>query len=177
MLLLLGLRRGIVGRALPADLLTFILLAGLPVLLDHLVLLQYASHDFAALKAAPLLCALASWVVVALKRPWPHVAITATCLAGILYFHRINPLPGRDGGRYAQEMELGHFIGANAGLDEMVFGAGVSTEPQVIWYARRNVIGVADVSHARALLREYHIARGVVISGTPGAYRATHIDP
>ena len=177
MLLLLGLRRGIVGRALPADLLTFILLAGLPVLLDHLVLLQYASHDFAALKAAPLLCALASWVVVALKRPWPHVAITATCLAGILYFHRINPLPGRDGGRYAQEMELGHFIGANAGLDEMVFGAGVSTEPQVIWYARRNVIGVADVSHARALLREYLIARGVVISGVPGAYRATHIIP
>lgn len=153
----------------------FALLSGLPVLLDHLVLLQYAEHDFAALKAAPLLCGLAGWQLTQLGSIWSRVALGLTCLAGVLYFYRTNPLPGHDHGRYAQEQTVGAFIATNAAADEVVFGQGISTEPQVVWYARRNVIGVAGIEAAENLLRERDLRRGVVVSVNNGELVATHI--
>lgn len=161
--------------AIHRDLRLFILLTGLPVLLDHAFLLQYAAHDFAALKAAPLLCGLAGWSLAQLGPRWSRALLVLTCFASVLYFYRTNPLPGRDGGRYAQERELGLFIAANAAPDEVVFAQGLSTEPQVAWYARRNIHGVADVEAARAFLRERGVERGVVIAGEGGVFQATHI--
>lgn len=153
----------------------FILLTGLPVLLDHALLLQYAAHDFAALKAAPLLCGVAGWLLAQISPGWSRVALGLTCLAGVLYFYRTNPPPGHDGGRSLQERDLGSFIAANAAPDEVVFGQGVSNEPQVAWYARRNILGTVDTETARAFLRERGLQRGVVISEEEGVLRATHI--
>ena len=103
------------------------------------------------------------------------MALALTCLAGVLYFYRTNPMPGRDQGRYAQEQTLGSFIASNAAVDEVVFGHGISTEPQVVWYARRNVIGVASIEAAERVLRERDLPRGVVISRKNGELIATHI--
>ena len=139
------------------------------------MLLQYAEHDFAALKAAPLFCGLAGWQLTQLGSRWSRVTLVLTCLAGVLYFYRTNPLPGRDHGRYAQEQTLGSFIAANAAADEVVFGQGISTEPQVVWYARRNVLGVASIEAAERVLRERDLPRGVVISRKNGELIATHI--
>lgn len=141
---------------------TFLVLSGLPVLLDHLFLLQYADHDFAALKAAPFLCGATG---VLLTRWSPRLAwwaVGITCLLGVLYFYRLNPLPGMDNGRYVQEQELGHSIAAHAAPYEVVFAIGLSTEPQVAWYAKRNVIGIGSVADARHFLVERGADRGVV---------------
>lgn len=140
----------------------FIALTGMPVLLDHALLLQYAEHDFAALKAGPLLCGLAGVGLAALPQRWGTGALVATSVAGVLYFYRINPMPGTDHGRYAMEMELGHAIAKQAASDEVVFAIGLSTEPQVVWYAHRNVLGVASVEQAQEFLRERGLAHGVV---------------
>lgn len=152
LLAVLGVQRmvkRVAPRSVPQDLFLFITLAGLPVLLDHAFLLQYAAHDLAALKAAPLFCGLAGWMLAELGGRWTNVAVPITALAGVLYFYRTNPLPGHDDGRYAQERDLGAFIATHAAPDEVVFGVGISTEPQVVWYARRNVLGVADQEAAR----------------------------
>lgn len=154
---------------------TFLLLAGLPVLLEHIVLLQYVTHDFAALKAAPLLCGVAGLSLSQLPVRWGRLALFCTCLCCVLYFYRTNPLPGSDGDRYQQEMDLGHFIAANSAADELVFGVGVSTEPQVVWYARRNVLGVADEQVAHSVLSERGLQKGVVITSTNGLFEARHI--
>ena len=146
------------ARGLPV----FIALTGLPVLLDHALLLQYAEHDFAALKAGPLLCGLAAVGLASLPQRWAIGALVTTCLAGVLYFYRINPLPGTDNGRYAVEMDLGHAIAKEAAPDEVVFAIGLSTEPQVVWYAHRNVLGVASIEQAQNFLRERGQTRGVV---------------
>ncbi len=163
--------------SVPDGLVLFALLTGVPVLLDHGFLLQYAMHDFAVLKAAPLLCGLTGWLLCRQTPYWRRIALAATCLASILYFYRTNPLPGHDEGRYDQERDLGLFIAANAAPDEVVFGQGISTEPQVLWYARRNVIGTTDVGTARELLRERGLQRGVLISVTGDGYTAMHIMP
>lgn len=156
------------------DMRLFILLAGLPVLLDHALLLQYAAHDFAMLKAAPLFCGLAGFLLTAWRPAWGRAAIAFTCLASVLYFYRTNPLPGHDHGRYEQERTIGMFIAANAAPDEVVFAQGISTEPQVAWYARRNLLGVADVDAARKLLHERGLDKGVLIRSTHGELSATH---
>lgn len=143
-------------------LLLFIALTGLPVLLDHALLLQYAEHDFAALKAGPLLCGLAGIGLAPLPRRWGTTALVMTCLAGVLYFYRINPMPGTDLGRYAVEMDLGRAIAKEARPDEVVFAIGLSTEPQVVWYAHRNVLGVASVAQAQEFLHDRGLAHGVV---------------
>ncbi|MBL7944883.1 MAG: hypothetical protein JNN32_02395 [Flavobacteriales bacterium] len=174
-LVLRNTRRKAETSAFSGTLGLFALLSGLPVLLDHLVLLQYAEHDFAALKAAPLLCGLAGWQLSQLGSTWSRVALGLTCLAGVLYFYRTNPLPGHDQGRYAQEQTIGSFIATNAAADEVVFGQGISTEPQVVWYARRNVLGVASIEDAERMLRERDLPRGVVISVSNGELVATHI--
>lgn len=180
LLLLLFVRRLV--RKEPAvvpsgDFQLFLLLTGLPVVLDHALLLQYAAHDFAALKAAPMLCGLAAWSLVRLGVRWSRVALALTCVACVLYFYRTNPIPGGDAGRYEQERDLGLFIAANAKPDEVVFGLGISTEPQVTWYARRNVIGVPDVDAARELLTDRGLAHGVVIASENGRLTATPIAP
>lgn len=181
-ILLLGLplvrwRRGNgPGRALP-HLKLFVALAGLPVLLDHLLLLQYAEHDFAALKAAPVLCGLAGVGLVGLQLRWRWAMLMVTCLAGVAYFYRTNPIPGHDGGRYQMELELGQFIAENAAPDELVFGVGIITEPQVTWYAHRNVLGVADEEAARVMLKQHGLSQGVVVEPIEGGYKATHIMP
>ena len=159
------------------DLVLFVLLTGLPVLLDHAILLQYATHDFAMLKAAPLACGLASWLLCRQAPKRRRIVLAITCLASILYFYRTNPLPGYDDGRYAQERDLGRFIATHAKPNEVVFGLGISTEPQVRWYARRNVIGIRDAQAARILLRERGLERGVLIKALGKGYSATRITP
>lgn len=163
-------------RSVPEGFWPFVLVSGLPVVLDHALLLQYAMHDFAMLKAAPLLCGLAGWSLCLHTAYRRHLALAATCVASILYFYRINPLTGHDGGRYGQERALGTFIADHAAADEVVFGQGVSTEPQVVWYARRNVIGIADEAAARAFLRDRGLTRGVLISATGSGYTAKHLE-
>ena len=140
----------------------FIALTGLPVLFDHAFLLQYAEHDFAALKAGLFLCGIAGVGLASLPNRWGTGALVATCTAGVLYFYRINPLPGTDDGRYRQEMELGRAIAKEARPDEAVFAIGLSTEPQVGWYAHRNVLGVTSKEQAQEFLRDHGLARGVV---------------
>lgn len=162
-------------RAVPIDLPLFIVLSGLPVFLDHALLLRYAEHDFNALKAAPLLCGLAGWLLAQIPIVWSRIALGVTAVLCVLYFYRTNPLPGHDDGRYEQEMKLGRFIAQQAAADEVVFGVGISTEPQVAWYARRNVIGIADQQAAMEFLRERGLEKGVLISNVDGALVATHI--
>lgn len=162
-------------RNIPRGLTWFVVLSGMPVVMEHVGLLQYAQHDFTALKAAPMLCGLAGWLLAQFPVLWSRVVLGVTGALCVGYFYRTNPLPGRDGGRYDQEMRLGGFIARNAAQDEVVFAVGVSTEPQVVWYARRNVIGVVDRHAAEEFLSERGLKKGVLISQVEGRLIATHI--
>ena len=156
-----------------AGLNTFLVLTGLPVLLDHLFLLQYADHDFAALKGGLLLCGVAGVALANLRGHWPRIVLMSACLAGVLYFYRTNPLPGRDDGRYTQEQDMGHAIAAEARSDEAVFTLGFTPEPQVQWYAKRTLFRVDSLPQAQAFLRNQGTRSGVVFS-TTGTAVLTH---
>jgi len=147
----------------------FVLLAGLPVLLDHAFLLQYADHDFAALKGGILLCGLAAVGLANLKSQSSSALVVATCLGGVLYFYRTNPLPGHDDDRYAQERDMGLAIAAEARPEEAVFTLGFTPEPQVQWYAKRTLFRVDGPLQVRALLGAQGTTTGVVFEQRDGA--------
>lgn len=150
----------------------FLLLAGLPVLLDHVFLLQYADHDFAALKAGPLLCGLAGIGLASLPLRAAWFAVAITCVVGVAYYFRVNPLPGPIHGR---EQALGTAIAREAHPNETVFTMGFTPEPQVWWYAKRTLFRVDSLVQAEELLRAQGTTAGLVVTGGPDGPRMQRI--
>ena len=177
-LLFLRVRRAHLFQALNAPwLLLFVALTGLPVVMDHAFLLQYADHDFSALKAGPLLCGIAGIGISVFPRRGAMAAIVATCLAGVLYFYRINPIGEKAEVRYAQEMELGLMIGKETRPEDVVFAIDLSAEPQVAWYAHRNIIRVGTIQQAEEFLRDRGLKEGVLFQREGEGIRVLRVRP
>lgn len=152
-----------------------LLLTGLPVLLDHLFLLQYADHDFAVLKAGPFLCCLAGRVLAALPVQWSRLGLLATCLAGVLYYYRLNPLPTGEGEALGQARDLGSAIAQVAGPDEPVFTMGFTPEPQVWWYAKRTLFRVDSLPQVQEHLRLTGFSSAVVFGREGGGVQVPYV--
>jgi hypothetical protein len=137
----------------------FLMLAAGPVLLDHILLLQYAGHDFAALKGGVLLCALAGICLAVLRAKWAVSGLVLTCVAGVLYFYRTNSPSNAD---LSYQKRTGEALSAIAGSGEVVFTLGFTADPQMQWYAKRTLLRVDSMAQARTLLRAQGTTRGVV---------------
>jgi hypothetical protein len=149
----------------------FVVLTTMPVLLDHLLLLEYAQHDFAALKAGPVLCGLAGLGLSQIPLKWGRVALALTAVAGVAYFMRLNPLPGEDDGRYAWERDIGTAIAATVSPEQAVFFLGYTPEPQVAWYAKRTIFRIDDLEQARSFLIDQGSPSGVIFRLDEGVLR------
>lgn len=140
----------------------FLALAAVPVLLDHMLLLQYAGHDFAAFKGGVVLCTLAGMCLGTIPPRWAIAGLLVTCIAGVLYFYRTNPisLPNRFG--YADQRDTGLDFAKAAQENETVFTQGFTPEPQVQWYAKRTLFRIDSLDQARSILRAQGIETGVI---------------
>lgn len=153
----------------------FLLLAGIPSLLEHLFLLDYTLHDFTALKAGVLLCVLAAIGIGSLPRGWANGLLTVTCIAGVLYFYRTNPIASKALPRFTQPMEQGLAIASDARKEEMVFTLGFTPEPQVQWYAKRTLFRIDDPARAHALMHAAGVKDGVIFRDAGGRLSAERI--
>lgn len=147
----------------------FIALAGAPLLLELLFLLDYSLHDFAALKAGLLLCPLAGMGLSLAGTRWSWPLLIATCLSGVLYFYRTNPLDSASDERFTWQREQGQAIAHEASADEMVFTLGFTPEPQVQWYAKRTLFRADDAARAVELMRAAGRPKGIVFRESDGA--------
>ncbi len=164
------------GRAEPRlRLASFVTLTSLPILLEMLFLFDYSLHDFAVLKAGPLLCGLAALGLSAVQPRWAWSALIITCAAGVLYFYRTNPIDSATDDRFTQQMEQGLAIAQEADPDEMVFTQGFTTEPQVQWYAKRTLFRIDSLQQARQLMRSAGQSKGVVFRQSDAGLAAEHI--
>lgn len=162
---------GLLGRRL------FLALAAAPVLLDHALLLQYSGHDFAALKGGVLLCAMAGLGLAMLDRKWATVVTAFTCVIGVLYFYRTNPLSTSWQVSHEQPLGIGTSIDHKASASEMVFTLGFTPEPQAQWYAKRTLFRVDSLPQAEALLLAQGNKKGIVFWPNPTCwgYMTEHI--
>jgi len=129
----------------------FLWLSTLPVVLLHIVLLNYSGHDFVSLYGSLFLAVVIGILYDKLKRGKvmsPYIlngGILATIFSSIFMYYTINK-PGEysiKGDYYSQSKDIGESIKQNAKPNEVVYLAGnVTLDPQLIVYAERNIIKI-----------------------------------
>lgn len=143
-------------------------LALLPVLLLHLALPDYSGHDFVSLYGAVFLSIAAGVGSLYLigKRKWilPGV-LTGYVIISVGHYYYVNR-PGeisQRGDRYAELMDTGLAIKQLVKPDEIVFLLNDKPEPEVIFYAGRNILQVENEEEAKAHLLRSPASEGIIL--------------
>lgn len=159
----LSLKKSKMGLVFTKNGYRFIWLSALPVLMLHLVLLNYSKQDFTMLYASLFLAVLVGILYEKLKaaKVLSPFAINAGVFLAIglslaMYYY-INK-PGdfsRKGDYYAKSKAIGLFIKNDAKADEVVYLQGdVILDPQLIVYAERNIIALPSTEKIHPSLLE-----------------------
>lgn len=158
-------------KVFPVKLSKIILLAALPVLLLHLVLPNYSGHDFVSLYGAVFLSVVAGIgsEFFLKKGKWIFSgALAAYILISTAQYYYINR-PGeisQRGDRYADYKDIGIAIKQNSNPDEVVFLLNEKPSPEVIFYAERNILQVANEEKAIQHLFKSPANAGVLFKKT-----------
>lgn len=149
----------------------FLWLSVLPVLLLHLSLSNYSGHDFVSLYGSLFLSVLIAILYDKLKEAKTlnnyvlNGGVMVVIFSSIFMYYLINR-PGKyswKGDYYAQSMELGKQIAETAKADEVVFAMGKAViDPQLIYYAKRNIKKVNSEQEAIDFLKERKIENGII---------------
>ena len=137
-----------------------------PVLLHHILFLNAAGHDFHQMKASPFFAIAIALGYVSQNERWKKNLFSIILLANIFLFYWINP-PGKvslTGDSYSFFLEQGKFIHENAKDDEVVFLNGISDEPQLVWYAQRNLRTIQSADEAIRFLKMRHLLKGIIFT-------------
>ena len=145
-----------------------LILFSMPVLLHHIIFLNASLYDFFVVKAAPFL-------VLVLISMLIHRGVSTKSVAGIVLFFMIANLsvyyfinrPGsisQSGDRYDMYQQQASFINSNSNNDEVIFLKGISDEPQLIFYAKRNIRTIMNETDAIQFLKMYKLQKGIIFS-------------
>jgi hypothetical protein len=147
---------------------TAVYLSGLPVLLHHLTFVNFTGvHDFSVLKTGVLISLIIGCFYQQLASLFPkkslqviHLSITLLILGSILQYWFINQP------RTTLWKDLGGKIALESAKEEVVFlkSRDFFLQPQLIFYAHRNVATWSDKESAEALIRRNGLEKGVVFT-------------
>ena len=143
----------------------FILLLA-PVLLHHILFLNATGHDFQQMKASPFLAIAIAMGFVAVNKNWMKIIFSIVLVSNIFLFYMINP-PGKislTGDNYNLFLQQGKFIHENASADEVVFLNGILDEPQLVWYAQRNLRTIQSTDEAYNFLKQHNLTKGIIFT-------------
>jgi hypothetical protein len=150
----------------------FLWLSVLPVVLLHLVFLNYSVHDFTTLYGALFFSVLLGVFYDKMKRAGnlPVKTLNAIVIVGAILLmvqYTVTNMPGEKSVRgleYATAQETGVKIATEAKPDEVVFVIGKEANPQVIYYAERNMRYAKSKEDAIAFLKHYGQTKGVLFN-------------
>ena len=149
-----------------------ILLFILPVILYHIIFMGFTlSHDYSVLIDGVPLCLLCAFLASKSTFVNTHVPkITFVLITfSIVQYYFINR-PGefnQNDDRYDTYMTIGNSIKKNAQSDETVFIIGTnyaipSTNPQIMFYAKRNFVSIKEKSEAVTFLKKQKKYKGII---------------
>ena len=164
----------------------FLWLSTLPVILLHIFLLNYSGHDFVSLYGSLFLSVLIAILYDKLKNAKTlsllqlRIGIGFVLLSSIASYYYINR-PGDfslKGAAYATSKDLGEHIAKSSLADEVIFVQGnLSVNPQMIYYAHRNIQKVNDVAEAQSFLLAHGLDKGILYHFTKESVNSfTQID-
>tara|TARA_B110000459_G_scaffold26991_1_gene26535 strand:+ start:6490 stop:8052 length:1563 start_codon:yes stop_codon:yes gene_type:complete len=147
----------------------FLWLSTLPVVLLHVFLLNYSGHDFVSLYGSLFLSVLIAILFDKLKKSQTlssfqlRLGIAFVIFTSIASYYYINR-PGSislKGDQYAQSKLLGESIKEQAEPNAVIFIQGnISVDPQLIYYAKRNILKVSSKEEAVHFLQAHDIQKG-----------------
>ena len=150
----------------------FLWLSVLPVILMHLVFMQYSSQDFTVLYASLFFSVLIGILYDKVKKSdvFSDKALNGLVLATIVLligqFYLTN-LPGSmsiKGQKYAREKEKGEVIKTSIKNNEVAFSNQITT-PQIVFYAGRNIKFASSKEEALLFMKEHHLKKGIYYGG------------
>ncbi len=139
----------------------------LPVLLLHLVLPNYSGHDFTVLYAAIFLslgaaATLAQFHEIQKPVSLGLLVLTLGVFVGQYYYVNRPREYSWKGDRYDTYQILGRHIHHLAPADAVVFVQGMPPNPEIIWYAHRNMKPVDSELEAEQFLQQVSHEKGIL---------------
>ncbi|MBP6389702.1 MAG: hypothetical protein KA352_02325 [Flavobacteriales bacterium] len=159
-----------------------VLLTLAPALLHLLVFVRYGIHEFAVLKLGFFLCAVVAITLFRSEVAWGRLSRLATggaLLLGMAWYTWVNR-PGdgtATGEAYATAQQRGLLIAAEAQPDDVILLQGIQADPQIQFYARRNMRTVADSIEAKTVIGELGKQSGVLFEARNGTLQGHHFTP
>ncbi len=155
----------------------FIWLSAAPVVLLHIFFLNYSVHDFTALYASLFFSVLLGILYDKVKKSGAmpitkmRVGVTLLILVLIAQYYVINY---REDVHFAKTVGT-EYIPKNSTANDVIFWTTNTVDPQLVFYAQRNIRYAADEKEARAFLQQRHLTSGVLFNVTDRGYTATRI--
>lgn len=140
----------------------FVQVSLIPVVLLHLILMNYSGHDFTVLYASVFLSVAGAFIISKWPRSEQRIAISSVIGVSLIMYLIIN-LPGSEsikGGQYAVHKVRGEEIRRQTEDDEVVFWWIGKVDPMTIVYAGRNMKEVDSKEEAIEFLKERGLTKG-----------------
>lgn len=151
------------------------LLASLPIFLLHLLLMNYAGHDFVQL---PWSLVLLLMLVPVAKFSGRTIGISVAILLSSIFLYYYVNRPGDislNGDSYAMHQDLANEIRQNSSVDEVLFISGQYPEPQLIYYTGRNICFVDEKKDIERQMKLYTSKKGVLIQLNKTKYQIKRV--
>jgi len=151
----------------------FIWLSVLPIVLLHFIFLNYSAHDFTVLYASLFFAVLIGILYDKVKKAGVisdvklNVMVLITLILLVVQY-TVSNLPGPKnykGEAYASDKILGEYIAKNSNKDEVLFVYD-KPEPQVNFYAARNLRVVKSEAEAIAFLKTRKLTKGKIFTAS-----------
>ena len=140
----------------------FIWLSITPVVLMHIVFLNYSQHDFTALYASLFFSVLLGILYDKVKKSGAipivqmRVGLAISIALMIAEYFYINK-NGTD-----KYLLAANVISQNTAKDEVAFLLNSAADPQIVFYAQRNIRQTSGPEDAAAFLEQTHMTKGVI---------------
>lgn len=144
----------------------FSILLLVPVLLHHILFLNATGHDFQQMKASPFFAISIAMGFIAVNKTWMKIIFSFALVANIILFYLINHLGkvSLTGDNYDLFLKQGKYIHENASADEVIFLNGIPDEPQLVWYAQRNLRTIQSTDEAYYFLKKHNLPKGIIFT-------------
>ena len=154
----------------------FIWLSVLPVLLLHFFFLNYSVQDFTALYASLFFSVLLGILYDKVKKSGAvpirkmQGGLVITVLILIAQYHVMNYRTDIHADQLA-----GREVAQNTAADEVAFWPGADPEPQLVYYAGRNIRYAKTPADAKTFLLQRGLKKGAFFTAKDGSYTVEHL--